>query len=83
VTPLMDFGFKAAYEACMGHGTFMSNLATFHAFGLRLLDKTEHVCKACKQLTKARGGRYCDQCRQDNRTKNLVLFDMALALPTD
>jgi hypothetical protein len=81
VPPLMDF--KAAYEACMGHGTYTSDHATFHKFGFRVSEKTEHVCKSCKQLAKARGGLCCDLYGIANRTKKMVVFDMKMAWNSD
>jgi hypothetical protein len=76
VTPLMDL--KAAYEACMGHGTFTGDVATIHSFGFRLSDKKEHVCKSCKQLARSQGRRCCEQYSQENRAKKFVVYGMSL-----
>jgi phage/plasmid-associated DNA primase len=75
VTTIIDF--KAAYEACMAQ-SFVNDVATFHAFGFRVSDKPENVCKTCKQVAKARGGRCCEQYSQENRSKRVVLFNMRI-----
>jgi hypothetical protein len=75
VTWLQDF--KAAYEACMGPG-FANDPATFHAFGFRVSESREHVCKACKQLARARGGRCCDKYSNTERVKKGVVHNMMI-----
>jgi hypothetical protein len=74
VTWLQDF--KAAYEACMGHGTFVSDTATFHAFGYRISESRENVCKSCKQLAKSRSGRCCENYSNADRGKKVVIHGM-------
>jgi hypothetical protein len=76
VTAVMDF--KSVYEACMGHGTFNCDVATFHAFGYKVSDKKEHVCKSCKQVAKARGGRCCDLFDRMKRVKRAIVHDMRI-----
>jgi hypothetical protein len=74
VTWLQDF--KSAYEACMGHGTFVKDTATLHAFGFRMSEKKEHVCMACKQLAKTRGGNCCPAFSRENRRVKYVIHGM-------
>jgi hypothetical protein len=74
VTWLLDF--KSAFEARMGPGSFTADPATFHAFGYRVSDRLEHVCKSCKNIARARGGGCCDAYDSAQRTKKNVVYDM-------
>jgi hypothetical protein len=51
--------FKEAYEDLMGPGTYENDHGTLHSFGFRLSDTRVNVCKACKQVARAKGGACC------------------------
>lgn len=77
VTWVSDF--KTAYEAKMGDRSYAPDAAVFLRFGFRTSgEKRENVCKHCKQLAKARGGRCCEGFSRDKRTIKTVIYDLSL-----
>jgi hypothetical protein len=76
VTWMLDL--KAAYEARMGHGAFVADPATFHSFGFHVSQALESVCKACKQVARARGGRCCENYSNADRGRKFVIHSMKL-----
>ena len=77
VTWVSDF--KAAFEAKMGEKTYVPDAAVFQLFGFRTSgEKREHVCKSCRQLAKARGGRCCEGYSVSNRCVKNIIFGMRL-----
>lgn len=75
VTCLIDF--KTVYKNRMG-GDCIADASVFAAFGFRLSAGLENVCKSCKQLAKARGGKCCDLYSHDSRWKREVIVDMRI-----
>jgi hypothetical protein len=76
VTCLIDF--KAVYKNRMG-AECVIDPSVLAAFGYMLSGSLEYVCKSCKQIAKARGGKCCDQYSQGNRWKREVILDMRIS----
>jgi hypothetical protein len=72
VTWLLDF--RRKFEEVGGFGSYVSDTATFHAFGFRVSDRLENVCKACKQPPA--GGRCCASYNKDDRTRKNLIYNM-------
>ncbi|PNH08373.1 hypothetical protein TSOC_005112 [Tetrabaena socialis] len=68
---------KHAFEDCMS-SKLLLDAATLGTFGYRASGGREHVCKSCKGIAKARGGRCCDAYDVKNRIKKEVIFDMRI-----
>jgi hypothetical protein len=77
VTWVLDF--KAAYESCVGC-EFTLDTTVFDNVGFRVSDALEYVCKSCKQLAKARGGKCCDAYCHASRGKKRVIYDMEMTI---
>ncbi|PNH03860.1 hypothetical protein TSOC_010043 [Tetrabaena socialis] len=68
---------KHAFEDCMASKLDI-DAATLVTFGYQASGGRENVCKSCKGIAKARGGRCCDAYDVKNRVKKEVIFDMRI-----
>jgi hypothetical protein len=75
--------FKTAFEAKMGERSYAPDATVFQQFGFRTSgDQRENVCKSCRQLARARGGRCCEGYDANCRNKKNVIYNMTLASGT-
>ncbi|PNH03855.1 hypothetical protein TSOC_010046, partial [Tetrabaena socialis] len=66
--------FKRAFEDCMSTKLRL-DAATLRTFGYRTSRGRDNVCKSCKAIAQARGGRCCDAYDVSNRIKKDVIFE--------
>jgi hypothetical protein len=84
ITWLHDF--KAAFNRWMQQtgctNAVLLDAAALHMFGYMVSKKEGvYVCKGCRQLAKARGGRCCEMYNNSNRGKKVVIYDMCMQTP--
>ena len=76
VTWLSDF--EEAFKDCMD-GPLNMDPTVLASLGFSASDHAEYVCKACKQLSRSRGGKCCDGYCHGNRGKKKVIFNMTIS----
>ena len=70
--------FKVAFEATMKAPLKTLDIAILLGFGFTVTSNI-NVCKSCKQIAKARGGKCCAMYSQTNRVMRDVIMNMQLA----
>lgn len=69
---------KGAYERAMGCKLGEVDASVLEQLGYTLGDKYEHVCLACKQIARSRGGSCCPLYNNVNRDRKRVIYNMEL-----
>lgn len=81
VTNMIDF--KAFYKAKMERTLTFADPDIFKLFNMRLSRGRVHVCSACKQESRKRGGLCCAEYDHDTRGKMVVIYDTRMtSVPT-